>query len=94
MPDPEFTPTTANVRVAFGAAAGFPVMSIPERGRAFARWLTAHDRTVAAKAWAEGFGAGFQNMADIADHFRNGGSIESIRPPAENPYAEQIGEDQ
>lgn len=50
MPDPEFTPTTANVRVAFGAAAGFPVMSIPERGRAFDRWLTAHDRTIAANA--------------------------------------------
>ena len=53
MPDTEFTPTTDNVRVSYGVAAGFPVMSVPERGRAFQRWLAAHSASVRAAALDE-----------------------------------------
>ena len=40
----------------------------------------------AHEVWQEGFKAGFDNMADIAEHFAAGGSIKTIRPPVENPY--------
>ncbi len=30
----------------------------PERGEAFDRWLTEHDRQVAERAWDEGYNAG------------------------------------
>lgn len=43
-------------------------------------------RAAKEAAWREGFGAGFENLADIADHFRAGGDIATIRPPAANPY--------
>ena len=49
----EYTPTTDNVRVSHGVAAGFPVMSVPERGRAFQRWLAAHSAPVRAAALDE-----------------------------------------
>lgn len=84
-----YTPTTDEVRNDY-----LRMGRRSEKAAEFDRWLAAHDRTVAAKAWTEGFGAGFHNLADISDHFRAGGSIETIRPPAQNPYAEQIGEDQ
>jgi hypothetical protein len=50
----DYTPTTDDqMRLAF-------VLSIPrpESGGAWDRWLAAHDRKVAAKAWDEGFWAG------------------------------------
>ena len=42
-----------------------------------------------ATAWTQGYGAGCHNLADIADHFRAGGGVDTIRPPAQNPYIDR-----
>ena len=53
----DYTPTTQEVRTSYGAAVTFPTMSLPERRRAFDRWLG----QVRAEAWDEGHDAGQHN---------------------------------
>lgn len=68
----DYTPTTDDqMRLAF-------VLSIPrpESGGAWDRWLAAHDRKVAAKAW-------WQGVYAHRDH-TNGG------PQPTNPYREDV----
>lgn len=52
----DYTPTTQEVRTSYGAAVTFPTMSLPERRRAFDRWL----EQVKAGAWDEGKRAGLR----------------------------------
>lgn len=52
----DYRPTTQEVRTSYGAAVTFPTMSLPERRRAFDRWL----EQVKAEAWEEGKRAGLR----------------------------------
>lgn len=50
----------------------------------FDRWLAAHHREVAAKAWAEGHSAG-------RDYQGDGWNSDTHEPALDNPYIEQEG---
>lgn len=74
----EFTPTTEQVRdgYRYDPEAEWRDPITPHHiinGRAFDRWLAAHDRVVAANAWDEGYGQG------VRDNERD-------MEPADNPY--------
>ena len=70
----EFVPTTEDVRLVYGSdSAGMPD---GRRLEAFSRWLAAHDRETAARAWDEGCTAGYVDAADDRD------------PESLNPYRE------
>lgn len=93
----EYTPTAESVRDAY---CHLQQTVLGERGHPaherfhaeFDRWLEAHDREVAARAWDEGFTRGFysgQAMRSDAD---------ASESPVENPYdadrIEQGGDDE
>lgn len=86
----EYTPTTEDVRDAYthGAALLPPYYSdgfqaaLAGRRAEFDRWLAAHDREVAARAWDEGYEAGRENA--LAEP---GSGI-----PGSNPYRVETGE--
>lgn len=75
----DYRPTTQEVRTSYGAAVTFPTMSLPERRRAFDRWL----EQVKAEAWDEGFADGVNH--DLGD-WENAPSI------IKNPYRQEAGE--
>lgn len=70
----EFTPTTEQVREA--ASLNGAVAVEPD---AFNRWLAAHDREVAARAWDEGREAGRINEHEHRPRHR-----------VSNPYREEV----
>ena len=70
----EFTPTTEQVREAASLNGGIAVE--PD---AFDRWLAAHDRETAARAWDEGYTAGYVDGADDRDP-----------DESPNPYREEV----
>lgn len=66
----EYTPTDDDVRDAFCGAETAPMLSSDEYGKAFDRWLAAHDARVARDAAREALD-GFERKCDeIADRFR------------------------
>ena len=76
----DYTPTTAEVRMAYGDARCVdPDAPAHSRGclqgEEFDRWLAEHDRQVKAEAWAEGWKANsFLDPSDygIANPYLNG----------------------
>ena len=74
----DYTPTAQEVRTSYGAAVTFPTMSLPERRRAFDRWL----EQVKAGAWDEGYTSGRSNtMRRMSD--------EPKAPLTHNPYRQE-----
>lgn len=78
-----YTPTTEQVREGFAqdpvAEYYNPLINHAQYGRkAFDRWLEAHDREVAAKAWQEGY-------ADCMDYHMSNG----LKGAEANPYKEE-----
>ena len=70
----EHTPTTEDVRLVYGSDRdGWPD---GRRLEAFSRWLAAHDAETAARAWDEGYTAGYVDASDDRD------------PESPNPYRE------
>lgn len=69
----EYTPTTDEVREAFRAAVLHPDdLDLDDApGQAFDRWLAAHDREVAAKAWGEGAEQGYDDCENGREEMRN-----------------------
>ena len=62
----ERTPKTATVRTAWVKGHPFPLTTdLEERDAEFWRWLAAHDRETAARAWDDGYQ---QGRSDQADH--------------------------
>ena len=59
----DYTPTTEEVRCMYMLCASYPAKALPDRNlipskialKQFDRWLAAHDREIAEKAWDEGF---------------------------------------
>ena len=83
----EYTPTTAQVRShyvgsvdEYGTRDGY-ALDLEEAGSAFDRWLAAHDREVAERAWESGLntGIGFKTAMDI---------LGPDAPEPTNPYRE------
>ena len=76
----EYTPTTGVVkhkyvleRMMDADRDGVPVMPTRRFHDEFTRWLTAHDREVASKAWDEGFAHGFNsNDYKMTNPYREG----------------------
>lgn len=67
----EWTPTTENVRFAFSGCVEVSEAQIrmKRHGAAFDRWLAAHDREVAEKAWDEGHNAGWNEGVENAQGY-------------------------
>ncbi|WP_102508123.1 hypothetical protein [Sanguibacter massiliensis] len=58
----DYTPTTEQVR-----EAASPSGAVAVEPDAFSRWLAAHDRETAARAWDEGYTVGYGDGTDDRD---------------------------
>lgn len=80
----EYTPTTDEVREGLCISGGVLTTSREERDARFRRWLAAHDREVAERAWDEGHAASERDWAFAFDLT----TPDEERTPWANPYRE------
>lgn len=66
----EYIPETSVVRVSYGRTGHDSYIESNRWAKEaeFDRWLAAHDREVAAKAWDEGYEAGSEDQAECEGH--------------------------
>lgn len=81
----DYRPTTQEVRTSYGAAVTFPTMSLPERRRAFDRWL----EQVKAEAWEEGYRQGIEDERTAEALQVNIGLGGYATPNRTNPYRQE-----
>lgn len=93
VPSDTYTPTTADIANAIGDwafhtghpnAEDRPELLVDDGETMLARWLIAHDASVAAKAWDEGFDVGYDRV--LVERASQPGALD-LR---DNPYRARL----